>query len=404
MLYRTLHGLWRCLPRERRQALFYALTSRLAPRPDRGPSGEGPVAVAGLLSTTTGLGEGARLCLDAFRDMGYETRATDLSAAFDQADLPGERTAVPPPRPGEGGSLVVHINSPYLPFALWRLGAGAVRGRRVVGYWAWELPRVPTSWRRGLPFVHEIWVPSRFTADAIAAETALPVRVVPHPLPPPRPAPLTRADFGLPDDAFVTVAFFHMGSSFMRKNPLGAVHAFRRAFGDDPTKILLLKAVDAGLAPWARQRLEEAVAGAANIRVLERRLTGGEVTALLATADAVVSLHRAEGFGLVPAQAMQLGKPVVATGWSGNLDFMNTDNSLLTGYRLVPAHDPQGTYDMPGQSWADPDEQEAAAHLRRLADDPAFARALGARAAADAARSFGLDAYRAAVTPGLAGR
>lgn len=407
MLYHALHRhVWRRLPRAQRQALFYAVTGALAPRPDRTPPApadvaRGPTTVAGLLSTVTGLGEGARLCLTALQALGLDVRVADLSAAFDQADLPGGGPSVPPPTAGEGGALIIHINSPYLPFAMSRIGRAAIRGRRVIGYWAWELPAAPPDWRRGLPFVHEIWVPSRFTADALAPLTSLPIRIVPHPLPPPRPAPLRRADFGLPDDAFVVMTFFHMGSSFNRKNPLAAVRAFRAAFGDDPTKILLLKVVDADVAPWARRRLEEATAGAANIRIVERRLTGDEMTGLLDMADAALSLHRAEGFGLAPAQAMQLGKPTVATGWSGNLDFMNADNSLLVGWRPVPADDPQGTYDLAGQCWADPDVEEAAAHLRRLADDRDFARRLGARAAADAARSFGLETYRAAVAPGL---
>lgn len=413
MLYRAVHHLWRCLPQARRQAFFYGLTRRLAPHPGADPglaaAAAGPVTVGGLLSTTTGLGEGARLCLKALQSLGYDTRAADVSAAFDQADLPGgPDVTVPPPLAGEGGSLIAHINGPYLPFAFWRMGRAAVRGRRVIGYWAWELPTLPDNWRTGLPFVHEVWAPSRFTADAVAALThgKIPVRVVPHPLPPPpstqaSPASLSRADFALPEDAFVVMAFFHMGSSFTRKNPLAAVRAFRTAFGDDPKKILLLKVVDAGVAPWARRQLEQAVAGAGNIRIIERRFTGDEMTALLGLADAVMSLHRAEGFGLVPAQAMQLGKPVVATGWSGNLDFMNADNSLLVDVKLVPAEDPQGTYAYAAQRWADPDPDHAAALLRRLAENSDFAHRLGAQAAADAARSFGLDTYAAAIAPGL---
>lgn len=402
-LYRAAHRLWGMVPRAQRQALFYALTSTAAPRPDRAPAGGKPVTVAGLLSTTTGLGEAARLCLGALTSLGVPTRSIDLSAAFDQADMPGGAPVTappPPPAAGEAGTLIVHINSPYLPFALWHIGRQRVRGRRVVGYWAWELPGVPASWRRGLPFVHEIWALSRFTADAIAPIATQPVRVVPLPLSPPRPAAVDRAGFGLPADAFVVMAFFHMGSSFNRKNPLAAVAAFRAAFGDDPRAVLVLKVVDADVAPWARRRLEEAVAGASNIRVIERRLTGGEVTALLACADVVLSLHRAEGFGLVPAQGMQLGRAVVATGWSGNLDFMDADTSVLVGYRMVPVDDPQGTYDVAGQTWADPDVEEAAAALKALRDNPERRRDLGARAARKAETVFGLDAYRKAIETG----
>ncbi|MDD2704750.1 MAG: glycosyltransferase family 1 protein, partial [Acidocella sp.] len=76
-----------------------------------------------------------------------------------------------------------------------------------------------------------------------------------------------------------------------------------------------------------------------------------------------------EGFGLIPAAAMLLGRPVVATGWSGNLEFMAPEVSGLVSYRLIPATDPRGTYDMPKASWADPDVEDAAAQLRHLAGD-----------------------------------
>lgn len=397
MLYGVAHRLWRVLPRSQRQALFYALTGALAPRPDPAPPGGSPVTVAGLLSATTGLGEGARLCLNAVRSLGIPTRAIDLAAVFDQSDMPGGFPDAPPPAPDEGGTMIVHVNGPYLPFALWRMGRAAVRGRRIVGYWYWELPAVPPSWRRGLPFVHEIWAPSRFTADAIATLTDRPIRLVPIPLAPPHPAPIGRADFGLPDDAFVAMSFFHMGSSFNRKNPLGAVAAFRSAFGDDPRALLVLKVVDDGAAPAQRRRLDEAIQGAANIRLIERRLTRDEVTALLAVSDVVLSLHRSEGFGLVPAQAMQLGKPVIATGWSANLDFMDRESSILLDYRLISAEDPQGTYDLAGQKWADPDVEQAAAALRSLAADPELRERIGDLARRKAEIAFAPDAYREAL-------
>lgn len=370
----------------------------MAPRPSP-LSGllPGPVAVAGQLSTASGLGEGARLGLRALMDAGMDVRAADLGPAFDQVDLPLPPDLPPPPAAGDGGTLIAHVNAPYLPFALYRLGRQAVAGRRVIGYWAWELPRLPPDWRHGFPFVHEIWVPSRFTAEAVAAETRLPVRVVPHPLPPPAPSAYGRAHFDLPDDAFVAVSFFHMGSSFTRKNPVAAIRAFRAACGDDPSKILVVKVNEGTLDAAAWNTLHQAVGGAANIRVINRKMERVEVDSLLDAADTVISLHRAEGFGLVPAEAMARGKPVVATGWSGNLDFMTERNSILTGYRLIPAEDPQHTYNFPGQMWADADVDEAAAALRRLAGNLDLRHRLGAQAAADIRRLLSGDAYAAAV-------
>lgn len=396
-LYGAAHTVWQWLPRERRRAFFHSATAHLAPRPDMGfstiPSAD-PITVAGLLTTASGLGEGARLSLAALQALGHDTRWADVSALFDQSDLP-ERPplgAAMPARAGEGGTLLVHINAPYLPFALWRLGEGLVKRRKVIGYWAWELPTVSDNWRRGYPFVHEVWVPSRFTAKALVGLNR-PVKVVPHPLPPPVVPAFSRSDLGIAPEALVVACFFQMGSSFTRKNPLAAVRAFRSAFGDDPNRILLLKVSEPDLIPWARQSLAEAVDGATNIRVFDRKMARNEVMGLLSASDILLSLHRAEGFGLVLAEAMQIGRTVVATGWSGNMDFMTTDNSVPVRYQLVPARDPQGTYDMPEQRWADAEVEDAAQWLRRLADDRDLCHRLAATAKAEAPRRFSAQAY-----------
>jgi glycosyltransferase involved in cell wall biosynthesis len=382
---RPRHGLarrlWRRLPHGTRQRILFDASRVLAPRPGRAPRGGMPIAIAGLFSTASGVGEGARLAYAALDASGIAPQAFDLSPAFGQVELPSH-PALRALAPGEG-SLIVHINAPYVPHALWALGRARIAGRRIIGYWAWELPRLPATWRLAVPFVHEVWVPSTFTAEAVRAAIDRPVRVVPHPLPTTAPTPGMRARLGLPADALVVLNVFHLGSAFTRKNPIAAVHAFRQAFGDAPNRVLAIKLIDNGAVPWALQSLNEAIGGATNIRLIEGMLPAPDMAGLVAASDIVVSLHRSEGFGLVPAEGMRFGKPVIATNWSGNLEFMTERNSALVRCSLVPVDDPEGAIDGAGQVWADADVDDAAQWLRRLADDAGLRGCLGAAAAAD---------------------
>jgi glycosyltransferase involved in cell wall biosynthesis len=193
-----------------------------------------------------------------------------------------------------------------------------------------------------------------------------------------------RGKLGLPADALVVLNVFHLGSAFSRKNPLAAVAAFRKAFGDRSDRVLAIKLIDNGAA-GARRELDAAIAGAPNIRLIEGMLPEADMAGLMAAADIVISLHRSEGFGLVPAQAMALGKPVIATAWSGNLDFMNKNNSALISYALIPVHDPEGAFQAGDQKWADANVEEAAEWLRKLAAEAGLRARMGAGAARDVA-------------------
>jgi glycosyltransferase involved in cell wall biosynthesis len=138
-----------------------------------------------------------------------------------------------------------------------------------------------------------------------------------------------------------------------------------------------------------------------NVRLIADTLSRDDMAALVASADTVLSLHRAEGFGLLLAEAMLHRVPVVATGWSGNLDFMTPGDSALIGYRLIAVEDPQGTYNVPGAKWADADVGEAAAWLTRLRDDADLRDGLGERARAAATEKLSLAAYRRAIGDSL---
>jgi glycosyltransferase involved in cell wall biosynthesis len=350
------------------------------------PTADG-VAIAGEVSRASGVGEGARLLLRCLKQVGVPHWTIDVGGLLPAhtADI-----AVASQVPPHGVPLVLHVNAPLLPWVLFRLPRSLVRGRRIIGYWQWELPTVPAEWRAGARFVHEVWVPSDFVAGAV--EPLLPgrVRVVPFPLAEARPEPsaLDRAAFGLPPDAVVVLVSFNLASSFERKNPLGAIAAYRAAFGDRADRLLLLKVGNREHAPDDFAQILAAAGGASNIRFETRTFNAADLHALTAASDIVLSLHRSEGFGLVPAEAMLLGKPVIATGWSGNMTFMDADSAALVGYRLVPAQDPRQVY--AEALWAEPDQATAVAHLRRLADDAGERSALGARGAAACAMRLGM--------------
>ena len=382
---------WVALPRGLRREALFGGAALLAPRPARPePDGAGSLVVAGYLSAPSGLGEGARRMLDAMREQGLAPIPADLTGAHRQ----GAPVPLPDIPPGPG-TIVLHVNGPMLPWGLLALGGSAVAGKRLIANWAWELPVLPRDWDRGYRALHRVWAPSRFCAEVFARPGFPPPQVVPYPLPLPDPAPLGRDAFGLSADAFVTLCAFDATSSLARKNPLGAMEAHALAFGDDPARVLLLKTHGSALAGSSWVEVARAAAARPNVRVLDAVLPRRELWALFRCCDAVLSLHRAEGFGFALAEALALGRPVVATGWSGNLDFMSGPGCFAVPCALVPARDPQGTYDVPGACWAEPDLAAAAAALRRVAADPAMRNL--------APRHFAPPDYRSLLhPPGLA--
>ncbi|WP_386069651.1 glycosyltransferase [Tahibacter sp. UC22_41] len=274
------------------------------------------------------------------------------------------------------------INADQMPVIREHLGAAAFAGRYNIGCWFWELERFPPRWSAAFALVDEIWVLSDFVRTAVAACTDKPVHVIPLALPSPARPPLPRAALDLPDDAFVVLASFDFNSWITRKNPQAAIAAFRAAFPPERRDVrLLLKTINGQRLPAALRQLGEAAAGDDRILLRDGFLDRDGMWSLQAACDVYLSLHRAEGFGLGLAECMALGKPVVATAYSGNLQFMDEDNSCLVPYRLVPVN--EGEYpDWRDQHWAEPDVAAAAAHLRRLADDPAALQRLGAAARA----------------------
>ncbi|HEX7775966.1 MAG TPA: glycosyltransferase, partial [Parvibaculum sp.] len=332
--------------------------------------------------------------------LGYRVTGFDLSPLFGRGDMPGAVELTEPIAPG-AGTIVIHLNPDQLPLSLTMIGRRRLAGKRIVGYWSWELARVPESWHIGFELVDEVWVPTRFVADAIRPLTDKQVRVVPHPVAIGEPGVSRRHDFDIPEPAFAVTTIFDMASCFARKNPLASIRAFRAAFGARNDVILIVKVSGGSSEPALMQELRAVAGGALNIRIVEADLTRRDMHDLIASVDVLLSPHRSEGFGLTLAQAMLARTAVISTGWSGNLDFMNKDAVKLLPFGMTPVADPQGCYADDGQIWADPDMDQAVAALKALAADKALRAGLGEAGRALAIEMLGLDAYRTAVAPAL---
>jgi glycosyltransferase involved in cell wall biosynthesis len=286
---------------------------------------------------------------------------------------------------------VICMNADMLPEFASQAGEEFFAGRYSIGLWFWEVSRFPDRWHGSFSLVEEVWAPTAHVAAALAPVAPVPVSTVRIPVQPPQLEPRARADLGLANDRFVFLFSFDYLSVFERKNPLAVIEAFGRAFAPGEGAQLLLKCINHERDPDSHTQLRAAAATHPDIDIIDRYMTPSDNHSLTAMCDCYVSLHRAEGFGLVMAEAMCLGRPVIATGYSGNLDFMTATNSLLVDHQLVPIGPGAAPYPADGE-WADPDVEHAATLMRRLFDDPDGARELGATAAQDIRRTHSPDA------------
>jgi glycosyltransferase involved in cell wall biosynthesis len=249
-----------------------------------------------------------------------------------------------------------------------------------IGYWFWELENFPTSWKYGTHIVDEIWVATDYIAEAMRKSGKKVVKI-PFPLEfEPPPESMNKEYFGINPDKFTFLFSFDFLSAIERKNPQGLIMAFRHAFPSwDDSARLILKTMNSYSNPAAFKRIEEMIDGDSRIELREDYLSQNEIRGLIRSADCYISLHRAEGLGLGLAEAMYLGTPTIATGYSGNLEFMNDANSILIPYQLTQIN--KGEYlNGEAQYWAEPDIRVAAQRIKEISSN----RPLQARIAKNA--------------------
>lgn len=248
-----------------------------------------------------------------------------------------------------------------------------------IGYWAWELPVLPDEYCAGLDIFQEIWTISSFCTSALEKKTMVPVLTVPLYANPDRTVIADSRDyFGFDKKPFLFMFAYDCASFVSRKNPQAVVEAFMKAFSPKDEHIgLILKLISPERDREHLQVLKEALSPYKNIYYIDRFLADDEMRTLIQASDAFVSLHRSEGFGNLPLEAMSLGTPVISTAWSGNMDYMTHMNAALVDYTMVPV-DGQYVGSVPGDGimWAEADTDCAAEHMRRLVSDSVWRKKL----------------------------
>jgi glycosyltransferase involved in cell wall biosynthesis len=302
-----------------------------------------------------------------------------------------------------GGIRIFHLNGNAVAAELARMDKrqpGFFRAGYNIVYPAWELPRYPDEWSRQLDRFDEVWTATDFVREVLQSSVSVPVRLLRNACEPEITEILGRRYFGLPEDRYLLLFSFDLWSLATRKNPFATIDAFRKLIAARPKSnahlVLKLNHPEADAATI--ERLRSTLAGLGDrVSLIAATMTNNEARNLTRCCDCYISLHRSEGFGRGPAEAMFFGKPALATGWSGNMEYMNAENSFPIRYELVPVR--EGEFPVfEGQVWAEADSDHAAEILVRLIDDPDHGRRVGERAREHMLRNFSDDvlglAYR----------
>lgn len=284
---------------------------------------------------------------------------------------------------------LIHINPHELGLAFMQQDASVWNYRYNIGYWLWELEEFPDEWIPCFQCLDEIWAPSEFICNAIRKKTTLPVRCMPYYVDVHIGTIYDRKHFGIPEDKFLYLMMYDQSSCMERKNPIGVLNAFKMAFEKENENVGLVIKIN-NPTPESRKQIRSVLDGYTNVYLIEETLSRDEVNSLTKCVDVVVSLHRAEGFGLVLAEAMLLGTPTVATNWSSNTEFMNENVACMVDYELITIEK-----DMPpfkaGNRWADANLDQAAEYMKKLYEDKEYYEMIRKNAKEYAKEKLGMD-------------
>jgi glycosyltransferase involved in cell wall biosynthesis/lipopolysaccharide biosynthesis glycosyltransferase len=345
------------------------------------------INVAGYLNGEFGLGQSSRLIYESSLKTGLPVSAlnSNRSTSRQQEQIYEQLANELYP------ATIAIINADHFQFWVDDVGSEVLEKTAIIGVWAWETEDFPERMHSAFELVDEIWTVSNFVKDAISKETSKKVLVFPTPIRTPENLEkLNRVALGIPENKQYNLFIFDYMSIFNRKNPLGLVEAHIKAFprGDGP--LLIIKSTGGDNDAENREKLRFAVQSRKDILLIENYLSRQQLTALINECSTYISLHRSEGYGLTIAEAMALGKPVIATGYSGNMDFMNENVSFPIQFSLIKIGNGSLPYS-PESVWAEPDLEQAAQIMNNLYRDKEQATKIGQLAKEHVTQSFNLD-------------
>lgn len=345
------------------------------------------VDLVGYLNTENGVGRAGRLIHSALSAVDYPVNAISVSEQSEQIIL---KQRVSQKLISDIVIMSIDGHSFRLTYDLLR--KQKLSRRYLIAQWFWELEQVPKFYDEALSLIDELWVPTDFLKESFSKVAPSNVAVKKMSL------PLFSEDrvldnhirvrLGLSDD-FMFLFMFDYLSVMKRKNPLGLVEAFANAFAENSGPVLVIKTINGALRSTERQLLRDKCRDRKDIFIIEEGLDRESLLSLVETCDVYVSAHRSEGLGFTLAEAMSFGKPVIATGYSGNLDFMSADNSILIPYSLVEVGGNAEGYP-PTSFWAEPKISELSEAMKYLFFNPTIAASLGTKGQQDLQKNFSL--------------
>jgi len=261
-------------------------------------------------------------------------------------------------------------NMDGVPYFMRNADRSVFADRYNIGYWFWEQLSIPEDRLASFGLVDEVWVSADFFIETYSQYTDKPVTTIPLAVSLEGEDHFSRKDFGIPEDAFVFLASFNTMSTSERKNPVGVIKAFTQAFPEEENIRLVIK-ISSPEVQLGETKILEMIEKAPNIDIIIGTFPREKMNSMINCCDVYVSLHRSEGFGLMPAEAMYLGKPAILTNWSGNTEYMTPENCCPVGYQLIELEEDLPPY-RKGFLWADPDVEQAAEYMKRLFEDKEY--------------------------------